>query len=71
VEECIFYERACSVVSKWFRIKLGLTSSSGIKHQHKMENELNGNLQKVDGNKTNKLKNSNKNIGYELKSPNP
>ena len=56
VEEYISYERSCSVVSKWLRVKLGLTSSTIIKHQHKINNEWNGDLQKVDGNKTNELK---------------
>ena len=57
VEERISYESSCtSVVSKWFRIKLGLMLASRMKHQHKIKNEWNGNLQKVDGNKTNELK---------------
>ena len=48
---------SCTMVSKWFNIKLMLASACGIKYQHKIKkNELNGDLQKVDEIKTNELK---------------
>ena len=48
MEGCIFYESFCSVVSKWFRIKLGWRQQA--KSNINIKNEWNGNLQKVDGN---------------------
>jgi hypothetical protein len=56
---------------KWFHIKLGLTSTTRIQHQHKMKKESNGNLQKADEYTTNELrKNLNKNTTYEMEFPN-
>lgn len=66
MEQCIFYQISCNVLFKWFKINLGPTLANKIKHQNKINNEVNGNLQEVDGNNTNELKTYlNKNLNLQ------